>query len=634
MDAPGKPRYPLHAVPLVLEKGLKFVLVAPWGELDGEGKQLKKPIHKNYQKQRFGPGFQSVKDHIDRNGLLGILPESYRCGGIDVDRGDASAIVADFPPLLVTQSLRPGGLHLWYRNPSDWQPTTRKWTEPDGGAGGDFITGPAGYFVLWGDALQELADQLKYGNLGLPTADFRDVAKSLTPVDYLGRPAADGYREIPVVNTDLAQAQPGYRNTALFTWLLAWGYAHHQDYADFLDFLGTMQDRSLAGLAMMPDLGPTPKGGNSFDQAEALKVAGSASSRVWGRKRQGQDSQDYPPSANRLESALSAPDFHDSGQKKRFSGHGAICGDGPTCHHRAGQGGGDPALNSDPTEQSRRRSCRTVADQERVEARRQVVARKFVLGQKVATIAAGFGISTRRVQQDLAALKDAGQLPSRRQAKRQQAVVEARRRRGETRGSEGGQRSCNQPGREPTAGLLKSALEEIAKQEYGSERLFAFSHSPPGNEGFLKRDAAKQPPRVYGLSSLLQSVRDRDGPVQPQNRLSSAIEGWFCRGCGWYGPDLQAVREHAESVPVPEKQAHLGMNAVFRDIDGSLFMSDGSPVPSPDTPPGSLEPTERQLEYIRALMDRLGRRSGGIEELTRWEASEFIAYLQESLSDG
>ena len=95
---------------MVLEKGLKFVLVAPWGELDDEGKQLKKPIHKNYQKQRFGPGFQSVKDHIDRNGLLGVIPESYRCGGIDVDRGDATAIITEFPPLLVTQSQRPGGL--------------------------------------------------------------------------------------------------------------------------------------------------------------------------------------------------------------------------------------------------------------------------------------------------------------------------------------------------------------------------------------------------------------------------------------------------------------------------------------------------------------------------------------------
>ncbi len=620
MDAPGKPRYPLPAVPVVLEKGLKFVLVAPWGELDDEGKQLKKPIHKNYQKQPYGPGFQSVKDHIDRNGLLGVIPESYRCGGVDVDRGQATRILTEFPPLLVTQSLRPGGLHLWYRNPSDWQPTTRKWTEPDGEAGGDFICGPAGYFVLWGDALQELSDQLKYGNLGLPTADFRDVANSLTPVDYLGRPAPDGYREIPDVNTDLAQAQPGSRNTALFTWLLAWGYAHHQDYADFLDFLGTMQNRSLAGLAMMPDLGPTPRGGNSFDQGEALKVAGSASRRVWGRKRQGQDSQAYPPSENRPESALSAPDFRSTDRNRAFL---------------LAQAGyrGDPALNANSEEQRRRRAKRTEYDQERVKARRQVVARKYILGEKVATLAGGFDLTPRRIQQDVAEMKNAGQLPSRRQAKRQQAIVDARLRRAETRGTQGEQRSGNQPGREGAGGPLKSGLAELARTEYGARYLHTFSHPPPGNDGLFQRDAAKQPPRVYGLNSLLQSARDRDGPVQPRDRLSRGIKGWFCRGCGWFGPDLQAVQAHVQSVPAPEKQAHLGMNAVFRDIDRQLVMSDGSPWPMPDHPSRNRAATGKQLAYILALLDRLGQQYGRMY-LTVGEASDLIALLQERLAKG
>ena len=632
MDAAGKPRYPLHAVPVVLEKGLKLVLIEKWGKLDEEGKQLKKPIHRNYHKQRYGPGFMSVKTHIEQGGLLGAIPDSIQCGGIDVDQGDSTAILTDYPPLFVTQSLRPNGVHIWCPNPSGFQPFTRKWTGPDGSAG-DFITGPSGYFVLWGDALQELADQLKYGNLGLPSADFRDVANSLTPVDYLGRPADGTYREIPVVDTDLAQARPGYRNTALYTWLLAWGYDHHQEYQEYPDFHETMRDRSLAGLATMPDLGPTARGGDSFGQAEALKVAGSASRRVWQRKRQGQDFQDYPPSANRPESALSAPDFQDSGQKSRFSGHGHICGDNANCHHASGQGGGDPALNSDPVEQARRRSCRTSTDQARVTARRAVVGRKFVLGEKVATIAAGFGLTMRTIQQDVAEMKAGGQLPSRRQAKRQQAKVEARRRRAETHGTEGKQRSDNQPGREATAGLLKSGLAELAEQEYGAVRLFTFSHSPPSSEGFLKRGAASSPPRVYGLNSQVQSTRARDGPEQPRNQPSTAIVGWFCRGCGWYGPDLEAVREHADSVPAPEKQAHLGMNTVFRDIDGNLVMSDGTPFPSPNLPPWNLEPTERQLEYIRALQERLGRTSGRIEELTRWEASEFIAYLQGSLAD-
>ena len=485
MDAPGKPRYPLPAVPVVLEKGLKFVLVAPWGELDDEGKQLKKPIHKNYQKQRYGPGFQSVKGHIDRNGLLGAIPESHGCGGIDVDRGDATAIIAEFPPLLVTQSQRPGGLHIWYPNPTEWQPPTRKWTDTTGGASGDFITGPAGYFVLWGDALQELADQLKYGNLGLPTADFRDVANSLTPVDYLGRPAADGYREIPDVNTDLAQAQPGYRNTALFTWLLAWGYAHHQDYADFFTFLETMQGRSLSGLDMMPDLGPTPRGGNSFDQGEALKVAWSASRRVWGRKRQGQDSQDYPRSANRLESALSATDFRSTDRNRAFS---------------LAQAGyrGDPALNANSEEQRRRRAKRTEYDRERMAARRQVVARKYVLGEKVATLACGFDLTPRRIQQDVADLKAAGQLPSRRQAKRQQATVEARRRRAETRGTQGDQGSGNLPGREPTAGLLNLPWKNSPSRNTGQNVSLPSPTLPKVTRFFSKGRLHSSPPVFMG----------------------------------------------------------------------------------------------------------------------------------------
>ena len=201
LNRPAKPEYPLRAVPVLLEAAAQVVLLVKWGELDPSGIQLKKPAHTNWQKQH--PGFVAIKQHIDQSGLLGIVPDSLGLAVLDVDRGNASQIMAEFPPFFVTPSRRPGGMHIWYPNPSN-HTTPRKWQGP-GNSSGEVVAGPGKYAVLWHNALDDLAWQLEYLPVSIQAADFRDVVNSLSWIDHLGRPA-EAFRALPAVNVDLSQA--------------------------------------------------------------------------------------------------------------------------------------------------------------------------------------------------------------------------------------------------------------------------------------------------------------------------------------------------------------------------------------------------------------------------------------------
>ena len=119
------------------------------------------------------PAYQrSWGDLIGHDGLLGLLPESVGCSVLDVDVGDASRLVAAFPPTSVTASRRQGGAHLFYRHS---QPVpNRPWFAPVFHVGGDIRSRRAGYVALW-DAGRLVHDLER----DRPAATLEDVTAAL-----------------------------------------------------------------------------------------------------------------------------------------------------------------------------------------------------------------------------------------------------------------------------------------------------------------------------------------------------------------------------------------------------------------------------------------------------------------------
>ena len=92
----SNPRYALSAVPELLERGAHFVLAARWGDLKDDRTQSKKPVWEAWLQRR--PDCSAVKGHMDRDGLLGIVPASLGMAVLDVDSGDATDLIV--PPLV------------------------------------------------------------------------------------------------------------------------------------------------------------------------------------------------------------------------------------------------------------------------------------------------------------------------------------------------------------------------------------------------------------------------------------------------------------------------------------------------------------------------------------------------------
>lgn len=428
-DRRNKPRYPLWAVPKMLETTAAFVLCDFWGERRRDGQQSKKPIHNNYQKQR--PGFTALKHHIDRDGLLGLMPESLGLAALDVDRGDASTLIVEYPPWFVARSNRPGGIHLFYRNPHGLR-FPRKWAGPQG-TGGELVQGSQ-YVVLWHNTLAELAEALE-DPLNQGGVDFGQMASALrwsTPERKTA--GARDARSLPAGPPTLTATVPGSRNDDNFDALRFWAYEHWRDYSTKEDFHQELQARALAGRDSMPDVGPGPEDGEEYTEQEALASAHQVAEGVWGwfvtKERQYSKTPDFQGKSGKS-GALRADSRPVSrgGQSweswevenPEWSWHSG------RCHHVSGEEcRGDPALNGDSEVQSRRRSVRTEQDAQRVKHRRQAVGRLFVLGNDVRKLAAVFGTSMRTIERDLASLE---KLPSRRQARREAQSESARRQR-------------------------------------------------------------------------------------------------------------------------------------------------------------------------------------------------------------
>ena len=103
----------------------------------------KSPITTGWQMLR--PPIARVLAHFP-SGPLGIVPFSIQTTALDKDHGDASQLIAEFPPLAELLSQRPGGMHLYYRDSEGRG--NGKWEAH--GCSGE-VRGARGYVVLWDD---------------------------------------------------------------------------------------------------------------------------------------------------------------------------------------------------------------------------------------------------------------------------------------------------------------------------------------------------------------------------------------------------------------------------------------------------------------------------------------------------
>ena len=385
----NRPTYPLAAAIQLLEHGAHLVLVARWGETKRDGTQSKRPLWRKYL--RRPASFMQVKDHITGGGLLGIVPASLGRAVLDVDQGDPTPLICDFLPWFAARSQQEGRMHLWYRD--DARHRRGGVWRSDNGCGGELLAS-TGYVVLWGNALQDLAETLAYGDRP-GQAPFAAVASALTwrdmsppePADTKAPaptptskpvPAPAAQRRSVAAAPDLSQTWPGLRNISLFDDLRLWAYRAYRSFSQYEDFAEAARQRALAGRERMPVL-------DDFEDAEAATVARSVSVWTWTikptpGKRNGND--------------------NNSGQQE-YSPRSPATGEQ--------QYRGDPALNADSEIQRYRRGCRTQLDAIRVEHRQACIANRYVLGTPVAKLAITFGVTRRTVERDLST----AQLPTR-----------------------------------------------------------------------------------------------------------------------------------------------------------------------------------------------------------------------------
>ena len=182
-------------------------------------------------------------------------------------------------------------MHLWYRD--DERNRSGGVWRSDNGCGGELLAS-TGYVVLWGNALEDLAETLAYGDRP-GQAPFAAVAAALTWRDM--SPPEPAQTKAPNAETNAenrslhpppsaAPSQPlrtspktwpGRRNISLFDEVRLWAYRAYRNFIQYEDFAEAARQRALAGRERMPVL-------DDFEDAEAANVARSVSVWTWTKK--------------------------------------------------------------------------------------------------------------------------------------------------------------------------------------------------------------------------------------------------------------------------------------------------------------------------------------------------------------
>ena len=392
-----------------------------------------------------------------------------------MDHGNPTELIATHLPWFLSPTQRPHRLHLWYRDNRHELAEERRgghWRHQSG-CGGELLAS-TGYVVLWGNALQGLADTLQDTVFGRgDQADFDTVATD-TAVTWATPGVRLTRRKVEVRAEDLpelADVLPGNRNTALFHHARYYAYRQVQHHTDFLDFADTVTDFATTCRDQLPDV-------EGFPESEAVGIAQSVATWTWAVFAR--DGGEQRPDANRLTSPARRPALGDAGYR------------------------GDPALNADSEVQRYRRSCRTQLDSVRIAARVEIAAARSVTGWPVARVATTLGVSQRQTQRYLAA----AEMPSKRQAKRTLAVQLAKARR----------HNAQQVGEVDRGTGTLTGVESTGThngrwiQEPSSNGTVHVTRVKPSPEFLVKTDAPRRSPPDYGLVSLDDQAHIRDGP--------------------------------------------------------------------------------------------------------------------------
>ena len=110
----------------------------------------KRPVWRSWQKLR--PGLDVVLAH---EGPLGLKPWSISTSALDVDAGDPGELMQAWPPMVILDSRRADGKHLYY---ADTEGRGNGHFEVYGCAGE--VRSAKGYLILWHDGAGHLADAL------------------------------------------------------------------------------------------------------------------------------------------------------------------------------------------------------------------------------------------------------------------------------------------------------------------------------------------------------------------------------------------------------------------------------------------------------------------------------------------
>ena len=187
----------------------------------------KRPVWRSWHKLR--PGLDVVMAH---DGPLGLQPWSVSTTALDVDRGDPSILIEGWPPMVVLNSRRAGGSHLYY---SDTAGRGNAHFEAYGCAGE--IRSAKGYLILWHDGAGRLADALHdpiarsrcwprdlFELAGLPAVTLPGAIK--TPI-YSYKPS-DQSRQTwaaAAAALEMETIKRGLRNVKLFDAVRFWAYS-------------------------------------------------------------------------------------------------------------------------------------------------------------------------------------------------------------------------------------------------------------------------------------------------------------------------------------------------------------------------------------------------------------------------
>ena len=187
----------------------------------------KRPVWRSWQKLR--PGLDVVLAH---EGPLGLKPWSISTSALDVDAGDPGELMQAWPPMVILDSKRADGKHLYY---SDTQGRGNAHFEVYGCAGE--VRSAKGYLILWHDGAGRLADALHdpvarsrrwprdlFELAGLPAVTLPGAVK--TPA-YSYKPS-DQSRQTwaaAAAALELETIKRGLRNVTLFDAVRFWAYS-------------------------------------------------------------------------------------------------------------------------------------------------------------------------------------------------------------------------------------------------------------------------------------------------------------------------------------------------------------------------------------------------------------------------